>query len=291
MVGVNKSAYIPKRTGRRKISASRTAIFIILLLFACVQLFPLIWLVDFSLCKNGDMFGASILKWPSPPQFQNYATAWVNGNIPRFFLNSVIVNAATIVLTIVLVLTLSYAFTRMEWKLRGLFLGIVLLGLMIPIHVTLLPNYFTFKAVGIKNSYFALIIPYVAFSLPIGVFLMTSFMESTPKAIEEAAVIDGCGVWRIIYNVVLPLNKPAIVAIVVTTFLSSWNEFIMAMTYLSNDVYRTLPFAVYNFKGRYSSNYSVQFAVMTITALPALILYIIFNEQMTKGILLGSVKA
>jgi raffinose/stachyose/melibiose transport system permease protein len=287
----NKSVVLPEPGGRGKQSASRIVIYSALFLLACIQFFPLIWLIDFSLCKNGDLFGKYILKWPDPPQFQNYATAWVDGNILRYFFNSVVVNVSTIVITTVLVLVMSYAFTRMQWKLRGFFFGVILLGMMIPIHVTLLPNFFTFNAIGLKNSYFGLIIPYVAFSLPIGVFLMSSFMESNPKAIEEAAVIDGCNIWRIIFSIVFPLNKPAVVTIVVTTFLSSWNEFIMAATYLSSDNYRTLPFAVYNFAGRYASDYAIQFAVMTITALPAIIMYIIFNEQMTKGIMLGSVKA
>jgi raffinose/stachyose/melibiose transport system permease protein len=116
-------------------------------------------------------------------------------------------------------------------------------------------------------------------------------MESMPRAMEESAVIDGCGVWRIILNIVMPLNKPALVAVVVTTFLSSWNEFIMAVTYLNDNRFRTLPFSIYNFAGRYSADYAVQFAVMTVTALPTIVLFIIFNEQMTKGIMLGGIKA
>lgn len=265
--------------------------YVVLFTLAAIQFFPLVWLLDFSLAKNGDLFGPQFLVWPNPPQWINYQKAWTDGNIPQYFFNSLLVNAVTIVLTVVLVLLLSYAFTRMQWKLRGLVKGVVILGMMIPIHVTLLPNFFTFNALGIKNSYFALIIPYVAFAIPLGVFLMTSFMENNPLSIEESAVIDGCGIWRILFSIVLPLNKPAIITIAVTTFLSSWNEFIMASTYLNSETYRTLPFAVYNFAGRYASDYAVQFAVMTLTTIPAILLYILFNEQMTKGIMLGAVKA
>jgi raffinose/stachyose/melibiose transport system permease protein len=276
---------------RKKAGVSTIIMYFILVFFGGIQIFPLLWLIDFSLLNNSDLFGPKILVWPERPRLENYAKAWIDGDIPRLFLNSLIVNAVTIILTVLLVSMLSYAFTRMIWKLRKLFFRLVITGLMIPIHVTLLPNFFTFSAAGLRNSYLGLIIPYTAFSLPIGVFLLSSYMESMSKAVEESAVIDGCGVWRIIFNIVVPLNKPALTAVVVTTFLNSWNEFIMAVTYLNDNRFRTLPFSVYNFAGRYSADYAVQFAVMAITALPTIILFIIFNEQMTKGIMLGSVKA
>ncbi len=287
IIKINDSS---NKRAKGKRSVSRIIMYSILILLTCIQLFPLVWLVDFSLNKNGDLFGKYILKWPNPPQFSNYVTAWVDGNIGRFFLNSVVVNGATVVITTVLVLTMSFAFTRMEWKLRGFVFNIVLLGLMIPIHVTLLPNFFTFKAVGVRDSYLGLIIPYVAFSIPFGVFLMSSFIETSPKAIQEAAVIDGCNIWTIIFKIIMPLTKPAIVTVVVTTFLNSWNEFIMAATYLTSNAFRTLPFAVYNFAGQYASEYAIQFAVMTLTAIPSLVVYIILNEQITKGVTFGAVK-
>lgn len=265
-------------------------LYVILILAAVSSIFPLVWLVDFSLCKSGDLFGSNILKWPSPPQFQNYKTAWVDGKIPQFLFNSVFVNVITVILTVLLSMMMGYALIRMEWKLRKAALTFILLGLMIPIHATLLPNYVTFNKVGIQDSYLALIIPYVAFALPLGVFLMTGFLESIPRAIEEAAVIDGCGIFRIIFTIIFPITKPAMVTIVIMTFINTWNEFIMAATYLSSNAFRTLPFAVYNFAGQYASNYSVQFAVMTLVALPSLAVYILLNEQITKGVTVGALK-
>jgi len=191
---------------------------------------------------------------------------------------------------VILSLMMSYAFVRMEWRASNKVLTYVLLGLMIPIHATLLPNFIIFKNVGIADSYLGLIIPYVAFSLPQAVFLMTGFIGSIPRAIEESAIMDGCGIFRILFSIIMPLSKPAIVTVTVTTFLNTWNEFIMAATYLTSDKFRTLPFAVYNFSGQYVSNYAVQFAVMTVVALPSLIVYIILNEQVTKGVTLGAVK-
>jgi raffinose/stachyose/melibiose transport system permease protein len=275
---------------RKKITLSRAVLLAILTVVAVGQIFPLIWLVDFSLCKSGDLFGSNILKLPSPPQWHNYITAWVDGKILRFLINSLVVNIASVTLTVLFALMMGYAFTRMEWKFKNKLLAFVLLGLMIPIHATLLPNFISFKALGIQDSYLALIIPYVAFSLPQAVFLMTGFMESIPKSLEESAVLDGCNIFKMIFYIIFPLTKPAIVTVVIMTFLNTWNEFIMAATYLSSNTYRTLPFAVYNFSGQYASNYSVQFSVMALVALPSLIIYIILNEQITNGITVGALK-
>jgi len=265
-------------------------IFTILTIASIAQLFPLVWLVDFSLCKSGDLFGANILKWPSDPQFINYKTAWIDGKIPEYLFNSIFINAVTIFFTVLFSLMMGYALVRMRWRIRKHVTTFILLGLMIPIHATLLPNFITFKAVGIQDSYLSLIIPYVAFSLPLGVFLMSGFLESIPRALEEAAIIDGCGIFRIILYIILPITRPAISTLVIMTFLNTWNEFIMAATYLSSDKYKTLPFAVYNFAGQYASNYSVQFAVMALVALPSLIIYIVLNEHITKGAMAGAVK-
>lgn len=279
---------LQNQSKKRKIS--KTVLIVFFTLISIGQLFPLVWLFDFSLCKSGDLFGQYILKWPSHPQFHNYVTAWVDGKILRYFINSVIVNFTAVSLTVLIALLMGYAFTRMEWKFRKVVMTIILLGLMIPIHATLLPNYMIFNKLGISNSYLGLIIPYVAFSMSQAIFIMTGFMESIPKSIEESAVMDGCGVFRIIFQIILPLTKPAISTITIMTFLSTWNEFIMAATYLKGDTFRTLPFAVYNFAGQYASNYSVQFAVMALVSIPALVVYIIFNEHITKGIMVGAVK-
>jgi raffinose/stachyose/melibiose transport system permease protein len=281
---------VASKLAKKPIKKSRILIYILLSVTAIGQLFPLVWLVNFSLLKSGDLFGSYILKWPTEPQWKNYVTAWVDGKIPRYFLNSIIVNGVSVSSTILLAVTMAYAFTRMRWKLRNLTLTFVLLGMMIPIHATLLPNYILFGKLGISDSYAGLIIPYVAFALPLAVFIMTGFLESIPRAIEESAVIDGCGIFRIIFQIILPLLKPAVATVAIMTFLNTWNEFIMASTYLSDDKFRTLPFAVYNFAGQYASNYSVQFAVMTVVAVPSLIFYVIFNKQITKGVADGALK-
>lgn len=123
-----------------------------------------------------------------------------------------------------------------------------------------------------------------------GLFLMTSFLESIPVELEEAAVMDGCGIYRIIFQIITPMLKSSIATVAIMTFLNNWNEFMMASTYLSSQKWKTLPFSVLEFTGQYSSNYAVQFAVMALTAAPAVIVYILLNKHITKGAAMGAVK-
>ncbi|UUZ96699.1 carbohydrate ABC transporter permease [Paenibacillus sp. P25] len=268
----------------------KTVLWILFLLVAFAQLFPLIWLVDFSFVDSNDFFSSVILKWPSEPQWINYFNAWVDGKFPQYLFNSVLVSGVTIILTVFLSLSLGYAFTRMKWKLRSFFFTIILLGIMIPVHATLLPNFAIFKSLGLTNSYLGLILPYTAVSVPLGTFILSGFLRSIPAAIEESAIMDGCSIYRIVFQIILPLTMPALVTIAVTTFLNCWNEFIMASTFLSKDTLKTLPFSVMNFAGQYSSDYGSQFAVMVLTSIPAIIIYALFNEQITKGVTAGAVK-
>jgi raffinose/stachyose/melibiose transport system permease protein len=268
----------------------KAILWIFFLIVAFGQLFPLVWMIDFSFNSSNDFFSSSILKWPSSPQWSNYVNAWVDGKFPRYLFNSVLVSGVTIILTVFLSLSLGYAFTRMQWKLRSFFFTVILLGIMIPIHATLLPNFAIFKAIGLTNSYLGLILPYTAVSVPLGTFILSGFLRSIPSAIEESAIMDGCSIYRIVFQIIMPLTMPALVTIAVTTFLNCWNEFIMASTFLSKDSLKTLPFSVMNFAGQYSSDYGSQFAVMVLTSIPAIIIYALFNEQITKGVTAGAVK-
>jgi raffinose/stachyose/melibiose transport system permease protein len=178
----------------------------------------------------------------------------------------------------------------MRFKLSGLVRILMLLGMMIPIHATLLPNYVIYMRLGILDTIWSLMIPYVAFSLPMGVFLTCGFMNTIPLEMEEAAVIDGCGIFRLIPTIVMPMLKPVMMTVAIMTYLTNWNEFIMAMTFLRSDTWRTLPFSVLQFVGLYMADFGAQFAVMTLGALPAVVIFLLLSKQITKGVALGSIK-
>jgi raffinose/stachyose/melibiose transport system permease protein len=257
---------------------------------AVIQLFPLVWLVDFSLASSMEMFTSGLLIIPSKIQWVNYQKAFVDGHFLKYLWNSLLINSLSVALVIVCSIMAAFACRRMKWRLSGLVKTLLLMGMMIPIHATLLPNYKIYNTIHLTDTIWALLIPYTAFSLPQGLFLMTGFLDAIPFELEEAAVMDGCGIYRIIIQIVSPLLKPSIAAVSIMTFLNNWNEFMMASTYLSRPTWKTLPFSVLEFTGQYSSNYSAQFAVMALTAAPAVIVYVVLNKRIVKGVAMGAVK-
>lgn len=262
----------------------------ILIIVAVIQIFPLIWLLDFSVASSTEMFTTGLLIWPEKFRFDNYVNAFQNGHVGSYLVHSLVINVLAVVCVLLFSVMMAFACSRMHWKLSKAVLGMIMLGMMIPIHATLLPNYVIYDRLHLTDTLFALLIPYVAFSLPQGLFLTVGFMSSIPKEIEEAAVIDGCGIFRIVFTIITPMLKSSLVTVSIMTFLNNWNEFMMASTYLSSPKWKTLPFSVLEFTGLYSSNYAVQFAVMTLSAAPMIIIYIILNKQITKGVAMGAVK-
>jgi raffinose/stachyose/melibiose transport system permease protein len=261
-----------------------------LIAIAVVQIFPLVWLFDFSLASSNELFTKGLLIIPKEIMWDNYAKAFIDGHFLLYLKNSLLINGLAVILVLIISIMASFAITRMTWKLSPLVRNLLLLGMMIPIHATILPNFQIYNKLGITDSIFALLIPYVAFSLPQGVFLTSSFMESIPRELEEAALIDGCNIYRMIAIIITPMMKAPIATVSIMTFLNNWNEFMMAMTFLSSKTWKTLPFSVLEFTGEYSSNYAVQFAVMGLTALPAIIIYILLNKHITKGVAAGAIK-
>ena len=273
-----------------RFSIGKVIMWVILLAFAVIQIFPLIWLLNFSLASNNEMFTKGLLIIPEKIRWDNYVTAFIDGHFLLYLKNSLLINVLAVILVLVFSVMMAFACTRMHWKLSGTVSGLILLGMMIPIHATLLPNYIIYDKLHLTDTMWALLIPYVAFSMPQGLFLTSGFMSSIPKEIEEAAIIDGCGIYRLIAVVIVPMLKTSLVTVSIMTFLNNWNEFMMASTYLSSPTWKTLPFSVLEFTGMYASNYSVQFAVMALTAAPMVILYLILNRQITEGVAMGAVK-
>ena len=272
------------------IKIGKIILWIVLVMVAVIQLFPLIWLVDFSLGSSNEMFTNGLLIIPEKIRWDNYVKAFVDGNFLHYLKNSVLINTTAVILVVIISIMAAFACQRMKWKLSGFVSTLLVMGMMITIHATLLPNYKIYSGLHLTDTIWALLIPYVAFSLPQGMFLMTGFIQSLPKELEEAAVMDGCGIYRIVFQIVTPLLKPSIATVAIMTFLNNWNEFMMASTYLSTPTWKTLPFSVLEFTGEYSSYYAVKFAVMALTAAPAVIVYVILNKHITKGVAMGAVK-
>jgi raffinose/stachyose/melibiose transport system permease protein len=275
-------------SNKRKLSG--VFLLIILIIIGIIQLYPLIWLVLVSFKNNGEIFGGNVLGLPEVWRFSNYKSAIVSGRITTYFKNSVVVSASTIILSNILIVTASYAITRMKWKFSKTVLTIFLLGMMIPIHSTLLPLFLILRRFQILNTHLALIIPYTAFALPMGIFVMTSFIGGIPRELEEAACIDGCNIYQIFLRVVLPLLRPPIATISIFTYLSSWNELMFANTFIDNSKLKTLTVGIMSMAGQYTTEWGPIMAGLVIGTLPTIIIYVMLSNQVQKSLMAGAIK-
>jgi len=271
-------------------NAKKTLLAIFLSLFVVAQVFPLLWVASYSLQKSGDLFGPELLKLPVNPVWNNYVRAWFDGKIPQYLTNTLLVVIPSVTLSTVLSFSIAYACTRMQWKLRPVAWFIITIGLTIPIHTTLLPNFIWYNFFGLIDTRIGLIISYVAFSISFNAIIFSGLLTGLPYSMEESAFLDGAKYRHILPSIIAPMAATGFATVGVQTFLNHWNEFIMANTYLMSEAKRTLPFSIIRFQGQYSSDYAVQFACMTLVALPPLLLYFIFNRWIVAGITAGAVK-
>ncbi|MBU5671821.1 carbohydrate ABC transporter permease [Paenibacillus brevis] len=266
---------------------------VVYLLFAIpvvTQLYPLLWLLLYSLKTNEEILSGSFFSLPKSPMWQNYQQAYQLGSYPKYLANSVLVTGATMICVILLSSMVAYAISRFRWKYGGLVMTVFLMGMMIPMQATLLPLMVIFKNMGILNTHLSLILPYIAFSTPISVFILSGFMKSIPHEIEESAYIDGASIYRIFRSVILPVSVPPMMTVCILTFITIWNEYILAATFISSERLKTLPFGVYTFVSQYSVNYGNIGAFLVMGALPVILIYFFLSGQITKGMVAGAVK-
>jgi raffinose/stachyose/melibiose transport system permease protein len=268
----------------------KSVLYFFLIVFALLQIFPLVWVFDYSILKSGDLFGPELMKIPLVPQWGNYVRAWVDGKILRYFMNSAIVVVGSVLASTFLSFCLAYAIARMKGKLVPLAFVAVTAGMVVPIHTTLLPNFIWFSYFRLIDTRLGLIIPYVAFTLSFNTLIYAGQLRTLPRSMEESAFIDGSSWPRILWSIVAPMSIPATVTVFVMTFLNNWNEFIMAYTFLASDNLRTLPFSIIKFQGEYRSDYAIQFACMFLVALVPLVLYSVFSKRIMAGVTAGAVK-
>ena len=210
--------------------------------------------------------------------------------MPRFFANSIFVTVVTILITLIASIMATYAITRIVWKGAKMVNSFFMLGLTIPVHSALVPIYKVLISAKLTNSYMALILPYSAFSLAMGILICTGFMQEIPKDIDEAAYIDGCGRWGIFFKIIVPLMKPAVATVSIYTFLQSWNEFMFASIFNTKSIYMTIPAGVQQLFGSYTTDWGPIGAALSIATFPTIVVYIFLNRKIQDSFIAGAVK-
>lgn len=274
----------------KKKSVSEILIYIFLAFWAFINLFPIYWMFTFSLKSNQEIFGENIIGLPKEWLWSNYEKAIQVGNIFRCFLNSAIVAIVTIILVMIVALMATFALTRFVWKGRKVMNDFFMLGLTIPIHASIVPIYVTLSKLGLLSTYTALIIPYAAFSLAMAILVCTGFMQGIPIELDEAACIDGCGIWRIFFTIIVPLMKPAVATVSIYTFLQCWNELMFANIFISDKAHKTLPVGVQALSGQYLTEWGPIGAAMVLATFPMLVFYICLSRKIQDSFIAGAVK-
>ncbi|WP_430158829.1 carbohydrate ABC transporter permease [Paenibacillus algorifonticola] len=265
-------------------------LYVVLTVVAALQLFPLVWLLFFSLKNNQEVFNLPPLSLPMNPRWENYEKAWSAGNIDVYFFNSVWITVLATFITVMLGSLVTYAVTRMKWKGSSLVLGLFMVAMMIPVHSTLIPLFSLFNKVGLTDHPLSLILSYVAFNMPITIMILLGFYYALPREVEEAAIIDGCSVNRMFFRIVFPMTSSVLATTAIINMIYNWNEFIFVNTFISSDSYKTLTVGVQNFIGQYTTDWGAIGATLMISILPILITFLFLSNRIVEGIAAGSVK-
>lgn len=276
-------------TSARK-KPSSVIMYTCLFLWAIVQIFPIYWLIGFSLKNNTEIFGGNSLGLPKQWLWQNYEKALVNGKVALYFMNSVIVTGATILITAAVSLMATYALTRMVFRLKKPMNAFYMLGLTVPIHSALLPIFIILRTIKQTSSYTALILPYVGFAIPMAVLIFIGFMTSIPKELEESACLDGCSVYGVFFRIIVPLMKPAVATVAIFTFLQAWNELMFAVVFISDSRYKTITVGIQSLAGQYTIDWGAIGAGLVVATIPTLIVYILMSKKVQDSLMAGAIK-
>ena len=215
-------------------------IYILLVILAVVYLAPLLWMLSVSLKDNAGVMSAPF-SLPDVFHFENYQQAWQMGKLGTALVNSVLVCGVTLIISLFFGAMAAFAIARMRWKLSEFMHTFFLIGMMVPVHCVLIPLFVRFAKLGLTNSQGGLMIPYITFSLPMTIFLLTGFFRSMPGEMFEAAAIDGCGIYGCFFRIALPLCRTGFFVSGLMTFINNWNELLLAMVFISDPMKKTLP--------------------------------------------------
>lgn len=268
----------------------RVTLTIIFGLCAFSSIYPLFWMFINSFKDTAEIMTGSSFGLPSFWKFENYIDALFNRKILKYFLNSIIITGFTLLITITFSTMLAYALTRMRWKWSGKINNIVTLGILLPSQIVIVPIFMLLKRIHLINNPLSLILTISAFNIAMATLMAGSFMRSIPIEMEEAAVMDGAGIFVILFRIIVPIIKPAIATMCINTFINSWNEFIYALVLINGEKGRTLPIALMNYSsGKYGTDYGGMFAAMVITSILPILLFVFFSNQVEKTFSAGAI--
>lgn len=265
-------------------------LWIALVFIAVLWLAPVVFIVFTSLKSNSTVMGGSAFALPETMAWDNYANAWRRGNFSTTFFNGTIITLIKVPLGIFISAMAAYALSRIRLPGRRLLFLAVLFGTLVPFQVMLAPIFKQVNSFGLINTHLGIILPYLAFGVPYQVFILHGFFSEVPKELSEAARIDGASHFTIFWRIFLPISLPVLAALLILDFVATWNEFAMALVILQDSDMWTLPLGLMAFQSQFQSDYGQLNAAITMTVLPAAIVYLMFQRYFVSGLTSGAVK-
>lgn len=280
-----------KVTVKKKATVKSVLIKIFIILLCCIEIYPIFWMVTASFKQQSEWAANPAYALNEGFYFQNYIDAWTRGHMATFFKNSLINTLVSLVFIVIFATTVGFAVTKMEWRLRDKAARYFQLGIMVPIATALIPLFQIYNGMNLINTRTSLILSYIAFGLSLSIYLVTGYLRSLPDEIMEAAVIDGCGIYRLMWYVVVPLMKNAIVTVLVLQFFFKWNDLLFSMTFINDTALKTVQTGLLYFQNEFGAkNWGAIFASVSMSVLPMLALYMILNKKVIEGMTAGAVK-
>lgn len=264
---------------------------LVIFLICVIEIYPLFWMLTASFKQQSE--------WSEKPAYalnagfyvQNYIDAWTRGHMATFFKNSLITTLVSLVFIVIFSVTVGFAVTKMEWKYKDAVAKYFSFGIMIPVAIALIPLFQIYSRMGLLNTRTCLILTYIAFGLSLSIYLVTGYLRAFPDELMEAAVIDGCGIYRLMYYIVVPLMKNAIVTVLVLQFFFKWNDLLFSMTFISDSSLKTVQTGLLYFSDEFGAkNWGAIFASVSMSVFPMLILYTALNKKVMEGMTAGAVK-
>ena len=266
-------------------------LYLLMTIILAVQIYPIFWIFMTSLKTTDEIQSKSTFALPATFNLQNYVRAIETSNLGLYFKNSILVLFITIVALVLFSSTAAFALEKMKFRINQGILSFFLLGITIPIHVTLIPLFQVYRDTHLLNTYWALIVPQIGFNLPLSIYLFITFYKFIPNTIMEAAAIDGASIWRIFSYIMLPMSKNCIITVVTMNSICIWNEFVFANTFISDSNLKTIPIGLFDYIGAKGMvDWVATFSAISIFLLPVLIVYFLLNKGIIAGMTTGAVK-
>lgn len=268
----------------------KISIYFLLIIWLVITGYPIIFLLQNSFKGNIEFFTSAVWSLPESFKLDNYIAVMIDSGFYLYFINSIIVCTISVIIIILTSALAGYAIGRINFKYSNIVFMFFVAGMMIPIHSTLIPVYKMTLSLGLYNTLSALIGPYIAFSLPVSIFILTGFIREIPVELEEAAIIDGASYYQLFSRIVFPLTKPAVSTVAIYNFTLLWNEFAYALVLTSSPEKRILTLGLFEFQSAYGVDIPKTLTALLLSFLPLLIVYVFFQEKIIKGMTAGALK-